>query len=64
MKRALVRERDFEIGLWHITKEVRVIEETPTAIKIKKFIGSRWLPKNGIGLRVEVLPSRGNEKEG
>ncbi len=45
MKRALVWEKDFRLGLWYITKEVRVIEEIPTAMKVKKIIGSEWLPK-------------------
>ena len=31
MKRALIWEKDFNLGLWFITKEVKVIEETPRA---------------------------------
>jgi len=48
MKRALIWEKDFNLGTWHIVKEVKVIEETPTAVKIKKFIRTEWLPKRGI----------------
>ena len=48
MKRALIWEKDFNLGLWFITKEVKVIEETPRAVKIKKFIGSKWIPKKRI----------------
>ena len=55
MKRALIREYDPETGLWFISKEVKVIEETPTAVKIKGFLRSKWLPKRGIGVRVEII---------
>lgn len=55
MKRAILREYFPQNELWKITREVKVIEETPTAIKVKKFFGSEWLPKRGIGLRVEML---------
>ena len=55
MKRALIWEKDFNLGLWFISKEVKVIEETPTAVKIKKFIGTKWIPKRGFGLRVEMI---------
>jgi len=55
MKRALIWEKDFSTGLWFISKEVKVIEETPRAVKVKKFIGTEWLPKRGFGLRVEMI---------
>jgi len=55
MKRALIWEKDFQTGLWFISKEVKVIEETPRAVKIKKFIGAEWLPKRGFSLRVEMI---------
>ena len=55
MKRALIREYDPKTGLWFIKGEVKVIEETPTAIKIKRFLKTEWLPKRGIGLRVEMI---------
>ena len=60
MKRALIWEKDFDLGTWHIVKEVKVIEETPRAVKIKKFIGTEWLPKRGMGLRVEMIEGEGD----
>mgnify|MGYP000456880044 CR=1 FL=1 len=60
MKRALIWEKDFDLGTWHIVKEVKVIEETPRAVKIKKLIGTEWLPKRGIGLRVEMIKEGNN----
>ena len=38
-----------------IAKETKVIEEVPTAVKVKKIIGDEWLPKRGLGLRVEII---------
>ena len=55
MKRALIWEKDFRLGLWYIAKETKVIEEVPTAVKVKKIIGDEWLPKRGLGLRVEII---------
>jgi len=57
-KRALIWEKDFDLGTWHIVKEVKVIEETPTAVKIKKFIRTEWLPKRGMGIRVEMIDEK------
>jgi len=60
MKRALLWEKDFNLGLWFITKEVKVIEETPTAVKIKRLIGTKWIPKKAMGIIVEMI----DEKKG
>ena len=59
-KRALIWEKDFNLGTWHIVKEVKVIEETPRAVKIKKLIGTKWIPKRAMGIRVEMI----DEKKG
>lgn len=57
IRKAILSEKNMKDAIWYISHEVYVVGETKNAYKIKrwKFMPAKWVPKNAIGIKLEII---------